>query len=139
MTPIDWNRSALRPRRARTRYSTIAVLSIVLIIALAVPACANSRPSHPVTITMTASPATTHDQMLGLAGTLVGGPGNLADPSSGRLPNINAFRAAGIATLTVSDGTIRIVLRDDATPAQQQALLTRLRDSPLTSSITSTP
>ena len=138
MTPIHRNRPKARPRPAAKRPTCVAIVAVV-ITDLALPACTHSRTSHPPTITMTAAPTATHDQLIDLAGALVGGPGNLAEPSTGRLPNLNTFRAAGIATLTVSANTIRIVLRDDATTAQQQALLNRLRGSPMTASISSTP
>jgi hypothetical protein len=118
----------------RRRAFWSAACAVVLIGGLLITAC-NELPENSPVITATATPSTTHAQLLELAGSLVGGSDNLADPATGRLPNTEAFRVAGIRTLTISNSTIRVVMLHDATSAQREAVLRQLHASPLTATI----
>lgn len=147
ITPV--RAATVTGRRTRTRRHThganrrvlrhgIAVIITCAAVAMSAGACTTSHNTRPLIATATADPAVSHDALLDLAGALVGGRRSLADPSTGQLPSLDAFHTAGIATLTISGSTIRVVFRTDATPTQEQAALDRLHHSPLIAAVTTT-
>lgn len=84
-----------------------------------------------------AKPGVDHAALFALAGSLVGGTDKLADPATGRLPDTEAFHAAGVSTLTVSGSTIRVVFLATASADQRQAVERALRSSPLIATVNS--
>lgn len=113
----------------------LAAAAVLVLLMLAGSACGDETPRPAATVTATANTEAAHEDLLDLAGTLVGGRQFLADPSSGRLPDVGAIHRAGIASLTVSNGRIRVVFLDTASDSQRRLVVETLRTSPLVLSV----
>ncbi len=117
----------------------VVVASLALGCGFATAGCSSAKPPAAASAVAVASakPGVDHAALLALAGSLVGGADKLADPATGRLPDIGAFRTVGIATLTVSGSTIRVVFLSSASAEQRQAVERTLRSSPLIETVSS--
>lgn len=122
------------PRIRKAGSHVCATVALVLIASFTV-ACSAESATPPAAVTATARPETPHDALVDLAAILVGGPENMSDPATGRLPDIDAFHRMGIATLSVSETTIRIEFLDNARPSQRQAVIDVLRSSPFIATV----
>lgn len=105
-------------------------VAMTLGVGLAADCSSGSRPAASSVVTASAASGVDHASLVVLAGSLVGGTDKLADPGAGRLPDVAAFRAAGIDTVTVSGSTIRVVFLANASSDQRQAAERALRSSP---------
>ncbi len=92
-------------------------------------------PSAAPSVVATAKPGVDHAALVALAGSLVGGTDKLADAAAGRLPDLGAFRAAGLGTLTASGSTIRVTFLKSASADQRQRIEQALRSSPLIAAV----
>ena len=109
-------------------------------VGIAMGGCGSDSPpatTPQAAVVASAKPGVDHSALVALAGSLVGGADNLADPATGRLPDARAFQAAGIGTLTVSGSTIRVVFLAGASTTQRQGAEQALRSSPLIAAVTS--
>lgn len=122
-------------RRSSTSRA-LMLTAVVVAVGIWASSCTSEARHAAPAIVATARPGVTHAALLELAGSLVGGSDKLADPSSGRLPDLGAFRSAGIGTLSVFNSSIRVEFLPGATLDQQSAAAQTLRSSPLIAQVT---
>jgi len=83
-----------------------------------------------VTMTAVARAGVSSAQLLGLEGELVGAEA-VVDPETGRLPDVSAFHAKGVQSMSIRDGVLVVVMLPTASSVERDRVHSRLQLSPL--------
>lgn len=83
----------------------------------------------------TAHPRASVADLLALEGDIVGSDA-VADPASGRLPDVRAFHRVGISAMRIENGTLSVEFLAGATRGQRSSVRTTLSRSPSITSVT---
>jgi hypothetical protein len=106
---------------------------------LAAAALLLGRSDHPTptavsVLVATARPGVPSTRLLALEGAIVGRDA-VADPATGRLPDVAAFHRAGIAGMRISNGILTVTFLPEATDAQRGKVRAVLSGTPLIASV----
>lgn len=123
------------PTRRRGRSLGWLLIAVGVVVALAGLLFVNAdrgdqTAGTSVTLTAVARPGVTSAQLLGLEGELVGAEA-VVDPATGRLPDVEAFHAAGVQSMSIDEGVLVVVMLPTASPGERDRVRSRLQASPL--------
>lgn len=123
-------------RQGRSRVA-LAIAAMALAASVAGVALILARDNHPTytyVLIATAHPGASAADLLAVEGDIVG-PDAVADPASGRLPDVSAFHRIGISAMRIENGTLSVEFLPAASPGQRASVRMALSRSPLIASV----
>ena len=128
--------AATGPGRRRRRSIGWLLVAVGAVVALAGVLMVTADGRHQgekatsVTMTAVARAGVSSAQLLGLEGELVGAEA-VVDPETGRLPDVSAFHAKGVQSMSIRDGVLVVVMLPTASSVERDRVHSRLQLSPL--------
>ncbi len=111
----------------------VVVVLLVIAAGAVVLSCSHESPAQYRVVAQAVATASDR-QMLSLEALLVGADA-VADPATGRLPNVGAFHRAGIETLTIEGTRLTVSMLRTASREQRETVRATLARSPLVVSV----
>jgi hypothetical protein len=136
--PVSGRTGATEQTRRKGRSGVaLAMAAMALAASVAGVALILARDHHPTythVLIATAHPGASVGDLLALEGDIAGSDA-VADPASGRLPDVRAFHRVGISAMRIENGTLSVEFLAGATPGQRTSVRTALSRSPSIASV----
>jgi hypothetical protein len=121
-------------RRWRRSLLTLTALVVALVAAAALLIGRGGDHTYTNVLVARARPGVSSADLLALEGRIVGSDA-VADPATGRLPDVAAFQRVGVSAMRIDHGTLSVEFLLEATSVQRAAVRTLLSRSPLIATV----
>ena len=123
-----------RPSRSGVTLALVAMAIAASVAGVAVLFARNHHPTYTYVLIASARPGVSAGDLLTLEGDIVGSDA-IADPATGRLPDVAAFHRAGVSAMRITNGTLSVEFLAEATAGQRASVREALTTSPLIASV----
>jgi hypothetical protein len=121
-------------RRRRRSLLLLTALAVALVAAAALLIGRGSDYTYTNVLVATARPGVSSADLLALEGSIVGSNA-VADPATGRLPDVAAFHRVGVSAMRIDHGTLSVEFLLEATTEQRASVRALLSRSPLIATV----
>lgn len=123
-----------KTRRRRRFLLTLTAFAVALVAAAALLIERGSDHTYTNVLVATARSGVSSADLLALEGSIVGSNA-VADPVTGRLPDVTAFHRVGVSAIRIDHGTLSVEFLPEATTEQRASVRALVSKSPLIATV----